>query len=170
MNSISFFSKVTTMSVLVVAGFSSIVDLSAVYASTTAIKTMPWAAGVVSLENEVVLNEPKEDKVLVFFWGSWCDICKSALKNDLPKMEREIAGFAAIPITLDREVLRATKSLRENGIGYRSFRDAEKRLIKEWKVFGAPHWVVLKRTAGVWASVDGNSGWDANAARIALTK
>jgi hypothetical protein len=129
---------------------------------------LPWKEGVTALNSKEALAEPSENKALVLFWGSWCSVCKNALKKDIPELQKTVGGFAVLPVTLDKDEGRATQALKDNGITYASFIDRDKKIAKDWKVFAAPHWTVLKKEGGVWKKTGSMSGWNVNEVRNSL--
>lgn len=154
--------------ILLAIGFVTMMPLAR--ASDTATNVLPWTADLRVAGGASSLVKPKEEKALVLFWGSWCSVCKNALKNDIPKLDSEIQGVAVIPVALDKDEKRATKALRDNQIAYTSYFDTSKQLQKEWKVFAAPHWVVLGKDGAEWKIRGSMSGWNMEKARELLAR
>lgn len=128
----------------------------------------PWTAGLERVSGNLELASVPKDKAVVLFWGSWCTICKEKMHSFLPTVEKN--GTATVfTVNMDRGVERAKLSVEKEKITFPVFRDEDRDLVKELKVFGVPHWAVYRKEgSGKWALVDSQAGFEDAAVLKAL--
>lgn len=137
---------------------------------TQAAPLSPVSANLTTLANPIDLMTLEDKTLVTLFWGSWCSICKDKMAGFLPEIEGK--GLAkVITIAMDKQDDRALKSVKKESIRFPVFRDLERTLTKELKVFAVPHWAVYKKNAsGNWLLVESQPGFDDQQVLAAIQK
>ena len=120
-----------------------------------------------ALSETAVPAEPKTEKVLLYFWGTWCSDCKSKLGHELVDLSKR-PGVTLVTVNTDSDIERARHFVEKEKITLPVAGDVDKSLRKEFKVFSVPHWVVLKRSGSAWEIAQSQSGSDLDALTKAL--
>ena len=131
----------------------------------------PWDAGLTDLSGSPAQLDTKGHDVAIFlFWGSWCATCKAELKGTLHELSQKNT-VAVFTVAMDQDSKRAEHTIEKEGIPFTVLRDPEKKLVKELKVFGVPHWAIYRREkGGAFSLVESQSGFDREKFALALKK
>jgi len=111
--------------------------------------------------NLIALNDVKpidSNKLLVFFWGSWCSECKEKMVDVLPDIAKKTS---VITVSMDRNINRAKYIITSKNIQIPAFieKDDDRTLSKKVKVYAVPHWAVFIKKAD-WELKDSGSGFN----------
>ena len=103
------------------------------------------------------LAQTRGAPMLVYFWASWCPICRvsdgaiDALSRDYPVVT------IAMQSGSDAEV---SKFLREEGLRFPVLNDPEGVLAREWRVRGVPAGFIIDRNGDIrFVEMGFTSGW-----------
>lgn len=100
----------------------------------------------------------KHDKILAFFWGSWCSECKEKMATVLPEIERQ-GKAKVITLSMDKDLEKIDYVIRTKNITLPVYLDKDRNLTKKLKVFAVPHWAVFKANGENWDLVRTESGF-----------
>ena len=104
--------------------------------------------------------QPAKDKMVLYFWATWCPDCKEKLEKEFPSATLP-ANTALVTVNTDKEAERAAHFVEKEKMGFTVIRDKDKVLTKALKLFSVPSWAVLKKEAnGSWNIIESGSGGD----------
>ena len=128
-------------------------------------------SGLVDFKGASFPGVANKSKVLIVFWATWCQDCRSKLRKELPELDKT-ADTAVVTINTDTDASRATDFITKQGIMLPVLRDSSGEVRKELKIFSVPHWMVYTRssTAGNWKLVNSEPAFDWTAVMKALGK
>lgn len=110
-----------------------------------------------------------KDKVLLYFWASWCPDCREKLGGPLPGLAKEFPQASVLTVNADRDAEKGLAYAEEKKLGLPVYRDEEKEITKQLKLFGVPAWAVLEKGKdGKFQLVKGSTGSDLAQVRAAL--
>ncbi len=121
-------------------------------------------AEVVALEKLKAVRQAApelKEKVLLYFWASWCPDCREKLGGPLPELAKEFPAATVLTVNADRDAEKGISYADEKKIPLPVYRDEEKSLTKSLKLFGVPAWAVLeKKKEGGYEVVKATTGSD----------
>lgn len=84
---------------------------------------------------------PKDTPVLVYFWGSWCHICRTTTPkvNELAKTHPVITVAVA-----SGDKMQVADYMRTHGYGFRVINDPDGALFAKWGGQVTPSYVIIK--------------------------
>lgn len=106
-------------------------------------------SGLTTMEGKPVVLDGKQNKMLVYFWATWCPDCRDHMKNYMPTLAAS-KNFDLITIVLDKDLDRASQYVTKENIKLKTYRDPEKKLIGPLKVFSVPTWAVFEKQKNEW--------------------
>lgn len=108
-----------------------------------------------------VLNEEQKikDKVLLYFWASWCPDCREKLAGPLRELAKKNTHVSVITVNTDRNIEKGKEYAQESGLPLPVYRDEDKVFIKHLRLFAVPAWAVLEKR-GEWKVVGASTGSD----------
>ncbi len=115
------------------------------------------------------------EQQLVVFWATWCKECKEKLTTTLPAIDQR-PDVAVVTVNVDPEAKRAQHFVTANAVKLPVYREPAKAMQKELKIFGVPHWALLRWSAGAaggpgaWTVIDQAAGYDEGRIHAALGK
>lgn len=99
-----------------------------------------------------------KNKLLLYFWATWCPDCKEKLHGDL-KYLKVPERAELVTVNTDKDAERALHYISKESVQLPVTRDNDKTVAKALKVFSVPFWAVLEReTDGSWKVKDSESG------------
>ena len=102
--------------------------------------------------------KPQTQKVLLYFWATWCPSCKQKLEAEFPKVQLP-ANVALVTVNTDKEADRASHFVEKEGMKLTVIRDQDKALTNALKLFAVPAWAVLSREKDKsWKVLDSGTG------------
>lgn len=111
-----------------------------------------------------------KNKVLLYFWATWCPECKEKLSHDFPKLTFP-ADVELVTVNTDRDMDRIQHALDKENIHLTVVRDNKKAVMAALKVFSVPFWAVLTRGPDQsWQVVESESGGDIEKMKAAWSK
>lgn len=116
-------------------------------------------SGLTTMDGKPAVLDGKQNKMLVYFWATWCPDCRDHMKNHMPKLA-ESKNFDVITIVMDKDLDRATQYLAKENVKLKTFRDPEKKLTGPLKVFSVPTWAVFEKQKNEWKKIAHESGSD----------
>lgn len=116
-------------------------------------------SGLKKLDGSPTAIETTHNKLLVYFWATWCSECRGHIKNMLPKLQ-EKNKFEIITIVMDKDLERATQYITKESVKLKAFRDPDKKLSGPLKVFSVPVWAVFEKQKNEWKLVASQAGSD----------
>lgn len=116
-------------------------------------------SGLKNLDGSSAKITTPKNKLLVYFWATWCPDCREHVKDSLPKLEDK-KNFDIITIVMDKDTDRATQYITKEKIKLKTFRDPEKKLSAPLKVFSVPQWAVFEKQKNDWKLIVTESGSD----------
>lgn len=108
-----------------------------------------------------------KDRLLLYFWATWCVNCMPKLRSDLPTMKVPDNG-QIITINTDKELSRARHFIAEEALQLPVMRDENKSLAGALKAYAVPFWAVVQREGATWKVVTAKSGGSAEEMKAAL--
>ena len=131
----------------------------------------PWEANLTDLTGAPAqLDTAGHDVAVFLFWGSWCATCKAEMRGTLHDLAQQ-KDIAVFTVAMDQDAGRALHTVEKEKIPYPVLRDPDKKLVKELKVLGVPHWAVYRRGKnGAFHLVESQSGFDHEKFALALKK
>lgn len=114
--------------------------------------TLPQAVA----PGQVALSKLRGKVVLVLFWASWCDVCKSLLPL-LTRLHRryEAAGLAVVAISRDAKLARLRQAEQKYGLPFTVAHDATNLVGKQNRVKVVPSLLFVDRRGVVRSYVQG---------------
>ena len=116
-----------------------LMNLTTTYAWTAPINTKDTAGQKVSIT---------KDRVLLYFWATWCPDCKSSLQSVLPKFPTQQLQILAV--NTDASDSDAEEFRTANKVVIQSITDTDKKIRQEFKIFSVPMAVLLKKEKTEW--------------------
>lgn len=110
-----------------------------------------------------------KNRLLVYFWATWCVNCMPKLRTDLPEMKVPENG-QIITVNTDKELSRAQHFIAEESLKVPVMRDENKSLMASLKAYAVPFWAVLERNGSAWKVLTAKSGGTADEMKAALWK
>lgn len=120
--------------------------LMILFAVNTAIAANLDGIQLVDLNGKTVQLSQEKDKRLVIFWATWCDECRSKLSHELLELNAR-KDVSVITVNTDKDDERVREFVEKEKISLPVYRDPNKVLRKELKVFSVPHWALYKKNA-----------------------
>ncbi len=114
--------------------FAMILVLEAAFAATVHAEPVP-------LEKLKAVRQAApelKEKVLLYFWASWCPDCREKLGGPLQALAKEFPKATVLTVNADRDAEKGLAYAEEKKIGLPVYRDEDKTLTKELKLFGVP--------------------------------
>ncbi|MCO5142849.1 MAG: TlpA family protein disulfide reductase [Oligoflexia bacterium] len=102
----------------------------------------------------------EKDKVLIYFWASWCPDCKEKLATVIPDLAKNASDYSVITVNTDRKKERGVEFIQEENVKLPVYRDEEKQIAKLAKVFSVPSWAYLKKDQDKWMLISSSNGFD----------
>ncbi len=108
-----------------------------------------------------------KNRLLMYFWATWCTDCKVKLQKDLPAFKVP-ENSQIITINTDKDMERAKHFIEKESLSVNVVRETDKSLSKTLKVFSVPFWAVLERDGESWKVVDSKSGGNSEKMKAAM--
>lgn len=121
-----------------------------------------------NLKSALNPEKNRSDKVLLYFWASWCPDCKEKLSGEIQKLEKEFPKISILTINGDRELARGLGFASEKKLLLPIYRDEEKTLSKSLKIFSVPAWAYLEKQNNSWVLIKSANGADLSEIRETL--
>ena len=101
----------------------------------------------------VTLSQFKGEKpVLLYFWATWCEVCKS-VRPSIIEMQKTTGQDAIEILAIDvgvRDSLAKVKRFEEsNPAPYVVLYDSDSKVTRSFRVEGIPHFVLLDKTGAI---------------------
>ncbi len=114
-----------------------------------------------SLDGTQPILDAKKNKRLVYFWATWCPDCKEKIGKDLVELGKN-SQIEVLAVSTDKDVERVRHYVTKEKVLITTFRDPDKILTKQLKVFSVPTWAVLQKDlkSKEWSIVATESGSD----------
>lgn len=134
------------------------------FAATSAITSEEFR-GLKVIDGSELKTE--KNKVLLYFWATWCPDCKEKLHKDFVQM-RLPADAELITVNTDKDVDRAKHYISKESLRWLVARDDNKMVSKALKVFSVPFWAVLERDGKGWKVIDAEAGGNQDRLKAAV--
>jgi len=116
-------------------------------------------SGLKNLDGTSATVNSSQNKLLVYFWATWCPDCREHVKETLPKLASK-KNFDILTVIMDKDTERATQYVAKENIKLKTFRDPDKKLSGPLKVFSVPQWAVFEKQKNDWKLIITESGSD----------
>jgi len=108
-----------------------------------------------------------KNRLLVYYWASWCTTCVPKLRYELEKMKMPEGG-QLITVNTDKDLERAKHFINEQALKLPVMRDDGKALSQPLKAYAVPFWAVLQRDGSAWKVLAAKAGGTADEMNKAL--
>ncbi|MGE4131318.1 MAG: TlpA family protein disulfide reductase [Bdellovibrionales bacterium] len=113
--------------------------------------------------------QAKNQRMLVYYWATWCVNCLPKLRTELPAMAIPEGG-EIVTVNTDKDIDRAKHFVDEESLKLTVLRDEGKQLSTPLKAHAVPFWAVLEREGDHWKVLHARSGGTAEDMRAAFWK
>lgn len=114
------------------------------------------------------IQEIKSNKLLVYYWATWCPTCRDKLENTLPQWTQNNKQFDLITINTDRDPQRAARFLEKKDLSLPMYVDSNHQLTQLLQAVSVPHWAVFEKIGDQWKVVNTEGGFDEEKVKKAL--
>ena len=106
-------------------------------------------------------QESLDGKVLLYFWASWCPDCRDKLVEAIPQLQKDFPAVKIVSINADRDSAKGKNFAESEKLTLPVYRDEEKSLTKELKLFAVPAWAFIEKSkSGEWTVKSSSTGSD----------
>lgn len=95
----------------------------------------------VSLSGLLKTNE----KVLLFFWASWCPHCQTALKS----LKGQAGNYLLVTINIDEPAERIRRFMGNKGYNFTVLIDEDSQVASAYGILGIPVYMVVEKDASI---------------------
>lgn len=111
---------------------------------------------------KTALLEPsagRDQKVLVYFWATWCSTCEVKLMKTLPEW-KAAKGIQVLTVNTDKDNDKVRHYLSKREITLPVAKDESREFLKSLRILSMPSWAVYKVSAAQWSLIDSAGGFD----------
>ena len=106
---------------------------------------IPWTELKTATGSAVI--EPAQEKLLLYFWASWCPACRTKLRGEL----NQYSKVKVLAVNTESELEKVKDFLnQENKIKVDIGFDSTQTFKKFFQVVNAPEWIALEKHNAEW--------------------